>query len=300
MADGESVEARAGRYWSQRAEQGEGDAVYWLDAPGVRESVNRRMTGDPAVPFAIAFAESLRARWPLATGLSIGCGTGELERFAVGGLGAVAEMDGVDVAGAALAIARERARAEGLEPRVRYHEADALTFLKGAASNGKRYELIVFHFVLHHLVELEAVVALAAELLSRDPPGLVYIDEYIGPSRDAWSEEELGFAAGLFARVPEEERRTPHVWPPLAVEDPSEMIRSGEIEPIVRGKLAVQRFVPYFGNVLHPLVCSIRKDAVFSGRSVEVIREAIQLEEYLISRDLLQPHFAAMVCGRLR
>lgn len=300
MAEGESVEARAGRYWSRRAERGEGDAVYWLDAPGVRESVNRRMTGDPALPFAIAFAESLRARWPLRNGLSIGCGTGELERFAVGRLGAVAEMEGVDVAAGALAVARERARGEGLEPRLRYHEAEALTFLRDAASNGKRYELIVFHFVLHHLVELEEVVARASDLLTRDPPGLVYIDEYIGPSRDAWTEEELGFAAGLFARVPEEERRTPHVWPPLAVEDPSEMIRSGEIESIVRARLAVERFVPYYGNVLHPLVCSIRKDAVFAGRSVEVIRAAIRLEEYLSAHDLLAPHFAAMVCGRLR
>jgi SAM-dependent methyltransferase len=292
-----AIEAGADAYWSARARGEKGGAVYWLDAPGVRASVNRRMTGDPEKSFAIAFAESLRPRWPLASGLSIGCGTGELERAAVGDLGAVARMEGIDVAEDALAVARARAASAGLGDRLRYARTDALSCLRDALGAGRRYELVVFHFVLHHLVELEEIVELAGRVLTVDPPGSIYIDEYIGPSRNAWTEEELGFAAGLFAAVPEAERRTPHVWPPLAIEDPSEMIRSDEIEAIVRERLTVERFVPYYGNVLHPLVCAIRPEAVFEGRAAKVIAAGIELEEHLIARGLLRPHFAAMVAS---
>jgi SAM-dependent methyltransferase len=296
--DRDELERGAARYWSSRARDREPEAVYWLDAPGVREAVNRRMTGDPATPFAIAFADSLRPRSPLRSGLSIGCGTGELERAATGDLNVVAHMDGVDVASDALDVARARAAGQGLASRVSYHCADALGFLREAVRTGKRYELVVFHFVLHHLLDLEEIVTLAGQALTHDPPGLVYIDEYIGPSRDAWTEEDLGFASGLFAGVPAEERRTPRVWPPLAVEDPSEMIRSDEIEGIVRSQLKLHRFVPYYGNVLHPLVCAVKPEAVFRGRAAEVIGEGIALEEYLIGRGALRPHFAAMVAGR--
>lgn len=72
----------------------------------------------------------------------------------------------------------------------------------------------------------------------------------------------------------------------------TEMIRSGEIE---REHLDVVEWMPYYGNVLNPLVCSIRSSALELPEIAEVLDEAMQLEDYLIEHGLLKPLYAACV-----
>lgn len=290
----EHASASAAKYWSRRA-RGRAEEVpaLWLDAPGVRAAINRRATGDPNLPVAIALARSFRERWPLPLGLSVGCGTGELELAATLALGVVERMDAIDVAEGAIAEARARSTAAGASDRIRFEVAEAESFLERAFEAGHRYDLVVFHFVLHHLARIERVLELARAVLRPDPPGLVYIDEYVGPSRHEWSEEELGFAAGLFRRVTPEDRRTPHVWPPLAVDDESEMLRSSELDGLLRSRFRLLERRPYLGNILHPLVCSIRPEALDSLPIRALLEEAIQLEDYLAERGLISSHFVA-------
>ena len=293
----DSLSAASGRYWGDVAAGGGEDVEHWRTAPGVCEWVNRRLTGDPAKEYIIHFAESLRDRWPLADGLSIGCGTGNIERGGVGFVGAFAHMDGVDVSEEAIRVAREEARREGLADRLDYHHVDALTYLGDAVGGGKRYDVVIFNFILHHLAELEEILDLAARALREDPAGLIYIDEYIGPSRDQWTDQIVGFAAGLFELIPEECRRTGRVWPPVVMDDPTEMIRSDEIESIVRKRLEVKEWVPYYGNILHPLVCAIKGSSLDDPRVQRILEEAFVLEDYLAERSLIDSHFAVAVCG---
>jgi hypothetical protein len=121
------------------------------------------------------------------------------------------------------------------------------------------------------------------------------VDEYIGPSRDEWTAEDLGFAAGLFAHVPIEHRRTPAVWPPIAIEDPTEMIRSSAIESVLRERFEVLDYQPYYGNVLLPLVSAIRGSSLEHPEVASILREAIELEADLADRDLLRPLYAVFV-----
>lgn len=287
----------SGAYWDRVAAEGVGDARYWLGVLPVRRWVNRRMTGDPDKLFIQKFLEGLRDRWPLPEAASIGCGPGDLERGVVN-LGAVSRIHGSDIGEGSIRLATAAADREGLSGRVSYSVSDAAQFLERAIAAGERYDLIFFHGVLHHLIDLERVVELASKALRDDPPGLIYVDEYIGPSRDRWTAETLGYAAGLFERIPDRFRRTPHVYPPIAMEDPTEMIRSDEIEPILRERLEIVEWVPYYGNVLNPLVCSIRADALEEPEVDAVLIEAMALEEFLVSRDLLKPLYAACVARR--
>jgi len=267
-----------------------------MDAPGVRRAINMRATGDPERPVAIALAERFRERWPVSEALAIGCGTGELERFAVAELGVVSQFHGIDIAPGAIEIARARAESAGLTARLSYEVADAAAAMRAALASGREYDLIVFNFVLHHLENLESVLDLTLRLLRRDPPGLVFLDEYVGPARHEWTEEELGFASGLFARVPRAMRRTERVWPPLAIEDESEMIRSSEIESLVAERFEILERRPYFGNILHPLVCAIRPECLATPEVRSILEQAVQLEDYLANRGLLRSHFVAMLC----
>ncbi len=292
------VAASAAAYWSARARGEREEAVLWMDAPGVRAAINRRATGDPEQPVAIALAETFRSRWPLELGLSIGCGTGELERAAVGELGIVRRFDAVDVAPDAIGVARDRAAAAGLGEAIRYEAGDALESLRRAVAAGRRYDLVVFHFVLHHLVALEEILDLARAALRRDPPGIVYVDEYVGPSRDEWSEQELAPARALFERVPAADRRTPEVYPPLAIEDESEMVGSSAIDRLLRERFQVVEYRPYLGNVVHPLVCALTPAAIRAGRVDGLLAEALALEEELAANGRIRSHFAAYLLRR--
>jgi hypothetical protein len=82
------------------------------------------------------------------------------------------------------------------------------------------------------------------------------------------------------------------------MEDPTEMIRSDEIEPILRERLEIVEWVPYYGNVLNPLVCSIRAEALEEPAVAAVLEQAMALEEFLVARGLLAPLYAACVARR--
>ncbi len=283
-------------YWDRQNVAPEEDVRYWLGVLPIRQDVNRRLSGDPETLGIRHFLDSFSDRWPLARALSVGCGAGELERGVVG-LGAVASMDGIDVSSSSLDLARQLAAEEGLEQRIAYFESDALSWLERKIAEDDGYDLIFFHGCLHHFEALEPIIDATARLLHKQPGSMFFIDEYIGPSRNEWTEETLGYAAGLFGRIPPQYRRTPHVWPPIAMEDPTEMIRSSEIESVVRQRLDVQRYWPYFGNVMMPLVNAIRGSALDVPEVAAVLTEAMSLEAFLAERELIEPLYAIFAGG---
>jgi SAM-dependent methyltransferase len=297
MSSGDDRAQASGEYWDRVTTEGGGDARYWLGVLPVRRWVNRRMTGDPDKLYIQKFLEGLRARWPLPRAASIGCGGGDLERGAAE-LGAVATIVGSDIGEGSIRVAREAAAALGLSDRVQYEVADAAEFLERRIAAGERFDLIFFHGVLHHLIDLERVIDRAAEALRDEPPGLIYIDEYMGPSRERWTDEILAPAQSLFGKVPERFRRTPAVYPPIAMEDPTEMIRSDEIERIVRERLEIVEWMPYYGNVLNPLVCAIRSDALEEPEVACVLEGGMRLEDELVARGELASLYSACVARR--
>jgi SAM-dependent methyltransferase len=283
---------RSGAYWDARHLAPPEDVRYWLAVPEIRRAVNRRLTGDPERLYITSFVEGLAA--PVGRVLSVGCGTGELER-GVAGHGAARAIDGIDVGAASLREAARLAAEQGFGDRIAYHQADAAGWLRARGAGS--YDLIFFHGSLHHVEALEEVLALAARALEGGSPGLLYVDEYIGPSRDEWTAEDLAHAAAFFARVPAAHRRTPAVWPPIAIEDPTEMIRSSAIEAALRERFEVLDYRPYYGNVLLPLVAALKGGSLEHPEVAPVLRAAIALEADLADRGLLRPLYAVFVAA---
>ena len=283
---------RAAEYWDTHNLSAPDDVLYWLAVPRVRAAVNARLTGDPDVLYITRFLAALDKSPPPRQALSVGCGAGELDR-GVALEGGVRRVDGIDVSAASLAVARELAARAGLARRVRNHRVDAASWLGGRRR--RRYDLIFCHGSLHHVEDLETVLGGAAAALGGGRPGLLYVDEYVGPSRDEWQDEHLRPAAELFARVPPPFRRTPEVWPPLAIDDPTEMIRSSQIPAAIRRSFELDDYRPYYGNVLAPLVCALRASALGEPEVAAVLDEAIAREEALAAEKQIAPLYALFV-----
>jgi len=289
---GDRLAARSGKYWDAAA-AGEADHVYWLALPEVVQWVNRKVSGRPDIWHLSWFLLSLEGRAPVTRALSVGCGTGNLEREVIRHESAM-HVDGIDVSSRSLENARAQAAEAGYAETISYHLADAESWLRRSAA-GPGYDLIFFHASLHHIEKLEEVLRLAAVCLKGGAPGLLYLDEYVGPSRNEWTRADLGYAAALYARIPPGLRRTPELSFPFTFTDTTEMIRSSEIPEIVQEYFDIVHYKPYFGNVVMPLVSGIPQKHVVDPLVARVIAQAMDVEDFLICKELIDPMYAVFV-----
>lgn len=113
--------------------------------------------------------------------LSVGCGAGALERQLIE-RGLCKQVDAFDASIASLHVAVEAARAI---PGIRYFAADfnRVTFPPNA------YDAVFFHQSAHHVERLEHLFMCLLPALK--PGGIVYLDEYVGPSRTEWNDSVL-------------------------------------------------------------------------------------------------------------
>lgn len=227
---------------------------FWLADPNVRARVNERITGDPSV-WPIPWFRSrpeIAARLPFGRVLSVGCGTGGLERDLVRS-GVASRAVGVDVAMAPLAAARRAAGAEGLRDRIAYASAEARTLLE----REKHWDAVFFHGSLHHFDDVPGILARARSALK--PAGILYLDEYAGRSRGHWRPWHLLVPNLAFRLLPRAVRRTRRVRSPVTDEDPTEQIASADILPAVRRFFRVLEQRDYGGNLLLLVYPNLRR-----------------------------------------
>src|SRR5512143_4179493 len=207
----------ARRFWEDGA-PGEPEDHFWAAQPLVRRAINRRVTGDPN-RWPMEWFRETYARQPFARGLSVGCGAGLLERDVLA-KGICEAMEGIDFSEESLEQARFAAEEEHLSDRLEYRAED-INALKLPRA---RYDIVFFHGSLHHIRQVERVLTEVRQALK--PGGLVYLDEYMGPSRSEWTDEGWGFAKCAFDALPPDLKNRPNLMIPLPMDDPSESIRS--------------------------------------------------------------------------
>jgi SAM-dependent methyltransferase len=254
----------------------------------VRRAINERVTGRPD-------------EWPLEwfqfehcpaifdTGLSIGCGSGGLERD-VRRKDLCRRVVGIDISAGALESADNAANDEGLDG-ISYVRAD----FNRLDLPVDRFDVVFFHQSMHHVAELEHCIGQVRR--SVKPGGFLYLDEYVGPSRDEWSGSLLSAAQRAFARVPREFRRVDAVPLPIVQDDPSEAIRSSEILPLVAANFEVVARRDYGGNLLsliHPLV---RWESMEEAPRAYLLRELIRREDGLL-RSGVPSYYSVIVARR--
>ncbi len=229
------------RFWGRTF--AEGSLRTWMGEEAVRLYVNQSVTGSPHV-WPIERLQSLVPS-PFPAAVSLGCGEGALERDLLS-KGICTSILGIDLSSEALKLAG--ARAQGLNG-IRYEQGDLNALELPAAA----FDAAFFHQSLHHAEDLDSCLSATARSLR--PGALVYLDEYVGPSRGEWSAGLIAEAAVLYDRLPAAVKISRRLALPVDWRDPTEAVRSSGIPAAVSRHFKVLERRDYGGNflaVIHP------------------------------------------------
>lgn len=226
----------------------------------------------------------------------MGCGLGQFEALLVK-TGVCREVLGIDLSPTRIEAAQKNAGA--CAPQLEFRVGSASDCVPEAG-----FDLIVARNFLHHIVDLEDVVERFSQFLSDD--GLLYFDEYVGPNRWQWTEVQLEIAERMLAAIPRSLRRDvtgfreykdkvgrPPIEAMIAM-DPSESVRSAEVEECVMRRFKWVERRPFGGTLLAPVFSRIMGN--FADRA-ELVEMAIILEDLALEHDLVSSDY---VWGVLR
>ncbi len=254
----------------------------WMEHPRVREYILRSISRSEEGLWPVDWFMRWLGPRRFAHALSIGCGTGPFERDVIR-KNLVDRIDAFDGSTNSLRIARDLAANEGMASRVHYFAAD---FNRPSLSRNT-YDIVFIHQALHHVVALERL--LREILVALKAGGILYLDEYIGPSRTDWNRRLIAPHRGIFETIPPAARRTATLALPIQADDPSEAVRSSAIMSRLRIGFDVLELRGYGGNFL-----SVLYPAVDFQRAPEAL-DAIIAEERRILAAGEMPYYAVIV-----
>jgi SAM-dependent methyltransferase len=285
----DAIAHEAARYWDENRAK-TNDPAFWMAHPLCRDAINRRVTGSPD-EWPLDWFARVHAREPFPRAVSFGCGLGAFERSAVR-CGVASQIDAFDISGRSLEEARETARSEGLHCiayRIGDFDDPRLLF--------QRYDAAFFHASLHHVSRLERLFRRLAFTLK--PGGALYIDEFIGPSRDTWSPGQLGFAQELLDLLPSDAKVTARLSAPIEVNDPSEAVRSREIPAFFHAHFEAVAWRPYGGQIVDLLFPCLRPEWLQTAEGSRAVATLLAIEDRELARDASLSHHV-VAYGRLK
>nr|BFD40775.1 hypothetical protein FFPRI1PSEUD_22740 [Pseudomonas sp. FFPRI_1] len=294
--------ALTAEHWSEN--QAGSDAfsadVYWLAVPAVQRRHQHKATAGSGHGHWVTYCLNtfLAGRLPVQRMLSIGCGTGSLERELYG-LNAFQHCDALDIAPAALETARAQAAALGADS-LEY----SLTDVERVSLPSAHYDAVWFNGSLHHIRELESVCANVRQSLKAD--GWLFFNEYVGANHFAFDAPQCAAISHAFALIPPPLRRSfvqgsygqlQHNVPlpdPLEVVkvDPSEAVRSQDILKVVGEHFDIQVLNACGGTLLqfllHGIAGNFKAD---DPQSMRVLQMLFDIEDGLIESGALHSDF---------
>jgi SAM-dependent methyltransferase len=297
------AEAITSKLWGRRAreksETEQWKRYYWQSHPLTLRHINRLVSGDEAQDW-LAFTKQRFFPESVERGLSLGCGHGSTERDAIE-LDVCKQFDALDIAEEALEIARRDAERTDLGARIHYRQADLNTVQLETSA----YDIVIAVQVLHHVDALEHLLDQVAASLRAD--GLFVVNEYVGPARFQWLDKTQAVMNRILELLPEEYKVNPrngfvkeHIERATAEEitrvDPSESIRSDEIEELLRSRFEVRYHADFGGTInqflLADIVANFQDD---DPKDVAILGLISLLEELLVAERVLPSDFAFFV-----
>jgi ubiquinone/menaquinone biosynthesis C-methylase UbiE len=291
--------------WSEQAGTWSVDrGRHWLENPEVQQRINLMVAGVPDKHWFEYFIDKyIPTGRPLERVLTLGCGSGECER----GLAKhnIARLhDAIDVAEGAIEKAKRAAEGHGFT-HIQYSVGD----LNQLTLEPNTYDVIFGISSIHHVAALEHLFDQVRTALK--PSGYFFLNEFIGPSRFQWSDEQLRLANEILEGLPLAYRRS--VTKPgelkaavvrptieqMRTADPSEAIRSAEIVPLLGRYFDIVEFKGYGGSLLHLILEDIAGN--FRSADAESMRwfnRITETEDRLIASGKLQHDFGVVVSRR--
>ncbi len=277
-----------------------GKGFHWVESPVIMEAINRKISGDSSIDWlSYVIAKYLSHKKSDYIGLSLGCGTGILERQ-VQQKNLFKRIEAFDFADEVIRQAKESAHKEGL--KISYHVAD----LNKLKLKKNYYHFIFANSVLHHLKNLEFVYNQISQALVDG--GIVFINEYVGPSQFQYTDKQTEIINNILDILPKQYKKRvtdhkslkPHFYPAsidyMNDHDPSEAVRSKEIIPLLKKKFDIIEHKDFGGSLLHMLMQDIVGN--FNSKNekdIVLLKLLIYIEEYLIKSKVIESDFSFLV-----
>ena len=274
----------------------------WIQHPYIIRYINTQISGNPETDWLIWFKEQF-AKEPFKRGLSLGCGTGLVEREALQKK-ICHEFDGIDITQESINVAIRLAKENCLENKLHYSIQD----LNKVKLEPQKYDFILISHALHHVENLEYVLKEMKKALQ--PEGLILMSEYIGPSQFQFTQEQLRNMNEFVDTIPQEYKRDlskeneiaykgPVIRPTrefMNQADPSESIRSDEIVPLLKKSFEIVAKKDYGGTLMQFVLANIAGNFdETKQKDKEILDRLCSLESKLIQEGKLQSDFSVIV-----
>ena len=290
--------------WSRKAEVKELELRQydsWLGHPIVAsEYINKKFNGGREHNWLTYFAGKYAPKG-FAHGVTLGCGSGGLERHALQ-LGICRDFDAYDIAPGAIEIAKKHAEEAGCLAQINYEVRDlnALSLAPGCQ------DVVFACQSAHHFENLEHIFSEVEKSLK--PGGLFVLNEFIGPTRFQWTDKQLALANRMLAALPDRYKRSISVpstqktcierptVEAMITYDPSEAVRSGELLEVIGQRFDIVERMDFGGTLLHILLQDIVGN--FDPASPEdmlVLKLLWECEDILIDSHVIDSDFTFIV-----
>lgn len=277
-------------------------ATQWSEIPSIYYNLSFRATGDANLHW-ISHSEQFLKHLPKPRkALSIGCGTGIVERF-LRQNDICQLIDGTDLSEGSIEKAKQLAQAENLEG-LHYWAADLHT-LKLPSNH---YDVVYAHAILHHVFQLEDVLEEIRKTLK--PNGIFVVYEYTGPSYMQFPKSCLELADVFLQAIPRPFRKSlvdgtyREQVPRISLQkfqevNPPEGVRAAEVVPQVASRFEMRHFRQLGGTLLMQIFNDIAGNFFEDDPITTPILEAIiYAENFLIDTGVLPSYHTYMVCQK--
>ena len=191
---------------------------YWNDLELVKRYKNKLSTDNEDIHWIDDISNRFPEKLPFENILIVGCGNGWLERMLFDKKIGI-NFDAFDISEKYIQEAKEK---KG-NRQINYF-IDDINNLQNIES--KTYDAVFNFAILHHVTEIDDAVKKLSECLK--PHGLIFNEEYVGPARNQYGDEQLRKMLEVNSDLPEKFRSKHPLRPPLANfrVEPSEAIHS--------------------------------------------------------------------------
>ena len=244
------IDYKAKIFWDQKGEYKGIDKNHYMSNETVLTELDKNLSLIDLVPKD----QDLRV-------LSLGCGTGNLERELLK-FPNVKKIDAYDISSDSLEVAREKIFLHPRKDVVHYREAN----LNDQSFTHEGYNLVVAQECIHHIQNLEN---LYENISSSLMPGGIFLQyEYIGPNRFQFEDYIISLINSILNILPprfkNRERYIKTTLYDIIQADPSEAVRAQDIVPLTKSKFPNTKIHNYTGTFMHILHQNLNMDYFFS------------------------------------
>ena len=168
----------------QNKYHGRNPGLFWWQAgPEITRHQNKLISGNVEKDWLqYSLEKYYKNRLPMENCLSLGCGTGHIERK-LAQLGAFAHCDAVDISSKSIEIAQQEAKKLKINT-INYtvNDINKMDFEENS------YDAVWINSAMHHFSNLENICENVHKCLR--PDGYIFLNEYIGPNRFQFPERQ--------------------------------------------------------------------------------------------------------------